>query len=49
MNSLRSSSGSLPERVRVIEVGPRDGLQMEKRFVPTEMKVGWIDGLTAAG
>jgi len=31
------------------EVGPRDGLQMETRVVPTERKAGWIRELVAAG
>jgi len=31
------------------EVGPRDGLQVEKQVVPTEVKLGWIRGLIAAG
>jgi hydroxymethylglutaryl-CoA lyase len=31
------------------EVGPRDGLQMESRVVPTERKAGWIRELVAAG
>lgn len=39
----------LPPRVRMVEVGPRDGLQNEKRIVPTEVKVGLVDRLTAAG
>lgn len=40
---------ALPKRVRLIEVGPRDGFQMEKRFVPTELKVAAVEGLAAAG
>lgn len=40
---------SLPQRVRIVEVGPRDGLQNEKAAVPTEVKVGLIDRLTDAG
>jgi len=40
---------TLPERVRVVEVGPRDGFQMEDRFLPTELKVEIIDRLTAGG
>ncbi len=36
-------------RVRVVEVGPRDGFQMEKTFIPTELKVATIDTLVAAG
>src|SRR2546428_6201401 len=39
----------LPQRVRMVEVGPRDGLQNEQTNVPTEVKVGLIDRLTAAG
>ena len=31
------------------EVGPRDGLQMEKQVVPLEVKEGWIRGLMGAG
>ncbi|MEO6565425.1 MAG: hydroxymethylglutaryl-CoA lyase [Casimicrobiaceae bacterium] len=39
----------LPSRVRLVEVGPRDGLQNEKSNVPTEVKVTLIDMLTNAG
>lgn len=31
------------------EVGPRDGLQMEQRVVPTEQKLRWIRALIATG
>jgi len=37
------------ERVRVYEVGPRDGLQNEATPVPVEVKVGFIERLAAAG
>lgn len=40
---------ALPPRVRIVEVGPRDGFQMEGRFIPTELKVETIDRLAAAG
>ncbi len=40
---------ALPERVQVYEVGPRDGLQNEKAFVPSEDKIRLIDALAAAG
>ena len=33
----------------VIEVGPRDGLQNEARTIPTDVKVAYVDALTAAG
>jgi isopropylmalate/homocitrate/citramalate synthase len=39
----------LPAAVRLVEVGPRDGLQNEKTPVPTAVKVGLIDLLGAAG
>ncbi|HEY8293522.1 MAG TPA: hydroxymethylglutaryl-CoA lyase, partial [Thermomicrobiales bacterium] len=35
--------------VRIVEVGPRDGLQNEPVFVPTEAKIRFIDLLSAAG
>lgn len=38
-----------PERVRVYEVGPRDGLQNEQAFVPTEDKVALVTALADAG
>jgi len=40
---------SLPKKVRIFEVGPRDGLQNEKDIVPVEVKVGLTDRLTDAG
>ena len=40
---------NLPQRVRMFEVGPRDGLQNEKDIVPVEVKVELIDRLTEAG
>ena len=36
-------------RVHLHEVAPRDGLQMETRFVPTDAKVAWIDQLSTLG
>ena len=38
-----------PARVRIVEVGPRDGLQNEPAPVPVEVKVGLIDRLGEAG
>ena len=40
---------SLPERVRIYEVGPRDGLQNEKAVVPVETKAEFIHRLVDAG
>lgn len=39
----------LPATVRLVEVGPRDGLQNEPASVPVAVKVGLIDRLAAAG
>jgi hydroxymethylglutaryl-CoA lyase len=39
----------LPARVRIVEMGPRDGLQNEKQEVPTEVKLELIERLGAAG
>lgn len=36
-------------RIVVHEVGPRDGLQMERQVVPLDVKERWIRGLMAAG
>ena len=40
---------TLPSKVRMVEVGPRDGLQNEKAVVPLEVKVELIDRLSDAG
>ena len=40
---------NLPKRVRLVEVGPRDGLQNEAKPVSVEAKVKLIDALSAAG
>ncbi|WP_399090724.1 hydroxymethylglutaryl-CoA lyase [Streptomyces sp. BBFR2] len=39
----------LPARVRIHEVGARDGLQNEKTVVPTEVKAEFVHRLAAAG
>ncbi len=43
------SSPNLPKKVKIVEVGPRDGLQNEKEFVPIETKVELINQLSNAG
>jgi hydroxymethylglutaryl-CoA lyase len=40
---------ALPQAVKIVEVGPRDGLQNEKDFVPTIVKIELINRLSAAG
>ncbi|MFJ5263691.1 hydroxymethylglutaryl-CoA lyase [Streptomyces sp. NPDC088387] len=42
-------AAGLPARVRIHEVGARDGLQNEKATVPTEIKAEFIHRLAAAG
>jgi hydroxymethylglutaryl-CoA lyase len=39
----------LPKKVKIVEVGPRDGLQNEKQVVPTEIKIELIERLADAG
>lgn len=39
----------LPGRVKIVEVGPRDGLQNEPSPVPAAVKIRLIDQLSAAG
>lgn len=39
----------LPEQVTVSEVGPRDGLQIERRHLPTGVKIALVERLAAAG
>ncbi|WP_432355059.1 hydroxymethylglutaryl-CoA lyase [Sporosarcina sp. A2] len=40
---------SLPKKVTLIEVGPRDGLQNEKNQVETDIKIAFINKLKEAG
>ena len=39
----------LPSRVKIVDVGPRDGLQNEKQPVPAEVKIGLVHRLQDAG
>lgn len=45
-DTLWTGSG---RRIHMQEVGPRDGLQVEAAFVPTDDKIALIDALSAAG
>jgi hydroxymethylglutaryl-CoA lyase len=40
---------SRPSRVRIVEVGPRDGLQNESQIVPAATKIAFIDRLSQTG
>ncbi|MGZ8358519.1 MAG: hydroxymethylglutaryl-CoA lyase [Telluria sp.] len=44
-----STQPALPKQVKIVEVGPRDGLQNEKEAVPAAVKVELVDRLTQAG
>ncbi|ANZ18547.1 hydroxymethylglutaryl-CoA lyase [Streptomyces noursei] len=46
---MEVAAEGLPTRVRIHEVGPRDGLQNEQAVVPTEVKAEFIHRLAAAG
>ncbi|OEJ26788.1 hydroxymethylglutaryl-CoA lyase [Streptomyces agglomeratus] len=46
---MRVTATGLPARVRIHEVGARDGLQNEKSVVPTEVKAEFIHRLAGAG
>ncbi len=40
---------NLPSKVKIVEVGPRDGLQNEKQPVPAEIKIALVHRLQDAG
>ena len=44
-----ATSASMPQRVTVAEVSPRDGLQNEQGVIPTESKIAFINMLSEAG
>src|SRR5947199_4368727 len=46
---MQSPLAAVPRSVRVVEVGPRDGLQNEKMSVPTGQKIQYIQMLAEAG
>ncbi len=46
---MMSTLADLPRAVRIVEVGPRDGLQNEKALIPTEQKIQFINMLAEAG
>jgi hydroxymethylglutaryl-CoA lyase len=40
---------ALPQQVKIVEVGPRDGLQNEKQFVGADVKIELVERLGRAG
>ncbi|KAI3830251.1 hypothetical protein L1987_04387 [Smallanthus sonchifolius] len=48
-NTQHTLLGNIPRYVKIVEVGPRDGLQNEKDIVPTSVKVELIKMLVDSG
>jgi hydroxymethylglutaryl-CoA lyase len=46
---MRMNHTELPAKVKIVEVGARDGLQNEKEIIPAEIKIALIDRLSQAG
>lgn len=46
---MSATTFHFPKSVRVVEVGPRDGLQNEKALIPTKQKIRFIQMLAEAG
>lgn len=40
---------TLPKKVKIVEVGPRDGLQNEAKIIPTPIKIQLINALSETG
>lgn len=49
VTTFRIETMTIPTSVKIVEVGPRDGLQNEAQSVPTEIKIGLIEKLVDAG
>ena len=49
MNTQANIQASLPKQVKIVEVGPRDGLQNEKETISAEVKIELVNRLTNAG
>ena len=46
---LASEAGPSTDHVRIVEVGPRDGLQNEKKSIPLKTKIQFIEKLATTG
>lgn len=46
---MQQALQGFPDAVSVVEVGPRDGLQSEPEFVPSDEKIALVNGLIDAG
>ncbi|PRQ45429.1 putative hydroxymethylglutaryl-CoA lyase [Rosa chinensis] len=48
-SSNKPALGNIPEFVKIVEIGPKDGLQNEKQIIPTDVKVRFIEMLVSSG
>ncbi len=46
---MSAPAPTMPARVKIVDVAPRDGLQNEKQVIPTDVKVALVDRLADAG
>lgn len=46
---MSAAMPNLPKQVKIVEVGPRDGLQNEKETISAEVKIELVNRLTVAG
>lgn len=49
VRGFATASRLTPDHVRIVEVGPRDGLQNEKKTIPLETKLQLIEKLANTG
>ncbi|XP_009976083.1 PREDICTED: 3-hydroxymethyl-3-methylglutaryl-CoA lyase, cytoplasmic-like [Tauraco erythrolophus] len=49
MRGQEFQASGLPKYIKIVEVGPRDGLQNEKVIVPTDIKIELINRLSRTG
>jgi hydroxymethylglutaryl-CoA lyase len=49
MGFVDCSFSNIPASVKIVEVGPRDGLQNEQALLPTEQKIRFVQMLAEAG
>jgi len=47
--AIQISRRNFTDHVKIVEVGPRDGLQNEKNHVPTELKIELVNRLAQSG
>lgn len=47
--TFATAASTRPDYVRIVEVGPRDGLQNEKQTIPVATKIELVDRLAQTG